>query len=97
MTNNMKNMYYALLFSCIVISIYSGCKKDEGPIGPGSSQTDGISAASSLKWLWQNPLPQGNGLYGVSFINTNIGTLVGSNHCGVSSPPLAAFLCIFRG
>ncbi|MGH7457376.1 MAG: hypothetical protein ACRENG_38860, partial [bacterium] len=33
-----------------------------------------------LGWYWQNPLPQGNTLRAVHFINTNIGTAVG--RCG---------------
>jgi photosystem II stability/assembly factor-like uncharacterized protein len=28
-------------------------------------------------WFWQNPLPQGNPLYGVSFTDANNGTAVG--------------------
>src|SRR6266850_3796219 len=30
-------------------------------------------------WVWQNPLPQGNTLYGVSFTDANTGTATGDN------------------
>ena len=30
-------------------------------------------------WFWQNPLPQGNNLFGVHFIDENIGWAVGEN------------------
>src|SRR6267378_2836630 len=30
-------------------------------------------------WVWQNPLPQGNTLYGVSFTDSNTGTATGDN------------------
>src|SRR2546429_9524969 len=30
-------------------------------------------------WVWQNPLPQGNTLYGVSFTDGNTGTLTGDD------------------
>ncbi|MEK6756184.1 MAG: YCF48-related protein, partial [Bacteroidota bacterium] len=30
-------------------------------------------------WFWQNPLPQGNNLRGVSFTDANTGTVVGWN------------------
>jgi len=29
-------------------------------------------------WFWQNPLPQGNSLFGVSFTDANTGTAVGT-------------------
>jgi len=29
------------------------------------------------QWFWQNPLPQGNDLYSVHFINSNTGWMVG--------------------
>jgi hypothetical protein len=32
---------------------------------------------SQSGWYWQNPLPQGNYLSGVSFIDANNGTAVG--------------------
>src|SRR5438874_3398628 len=33
--------------------------------------------SSSPRWHWQNPLPQGNNLRGASFVDANIGTVVG--------------------
>jgi len=32
---------------------------------------------ANAQWFWQNPLPQGNTLYSVCFIDTNIGFAVG--------------------
>ena len=29
------------------------------------------------QWFWQNPLPQGNDLYSVSFIDSNTGWIAG--------------------
>ncbi len=31
----------------------------------------------SQDWFWQNPLPQGNTLYAVDFVNATTGTVVG--------------------
>ncbi len=35
------------------------------------------ASASAAQWVWQNPLPQGNSLYGVSFVDASNGTAVG--------------------
>src|ERR1700687_2720927 len=35
------------------------------------------SASFAQGWFWQNPLPQGNYLLGVSFVDANSGTAVG--------------------
>src|SRR5205807_5764390 len=34
---------------------------------------------AQARWVWQNPLPQGNTLYGVSFTDANTGTATGDN------------------
>src|SRR5437879_8145556 len=36
-------------------------------------------ADAGAHWVWQNPLPQGNTLYGVSFTDANTGTATGDN------------------
>jgi len=36
-----------------------------------------VSFQVSAQWFWQNPLPQGNELFGVDFINENLGWAVG--------------------
>jgi len=36
-----------------------------------------IYSNSHAQWFWQNPLPQGNNLYSVHFINSNTGWMVG--------------------
>jgi hypothetical protein len=33
--------------------------------------------SSGAQWRWENPLPQGNNLRGVSLVDANTGTLVG--------------------
>ena len=30
-------------------------------------------------WFWQNPLPQGNDILSIHFVDTNVGTAVGMN------------------
>ncbi|RPI75251.1 MAG: hypothetical protein EHM47_03145 [Ignavibacteriales bacterium] len=36
-----------------------------------------ISIYSQQGWFWQNPLPQGNSLFGVKFISSSVGWTVG--------------------
>src|SRR6266481_6044467 len=36
-------------------------------------------AEAGAHWVWQNPLPQGNTLYGVSFTDANTGIATGDN------------------
>src|SRR5439155_12028382 len=36
-------------------------------------------AEAGTHWVWQNPLPQGNTLYGVSFTDASTGTATGDN------------------
>ncbi len=38
-----------------------------------------VSEAQTTSWQWLNPLPQGNPLFAVSFVDENIGTAVGDN------------------
>ena len=35
--------------------------------------------STASRWVWQNPLPQGNTLYGASFTDANTGTATGDN------------------
>ena len=35
------------------------------------------STPAGAHWVWQNPLPQGNHLFGLSFTDANNGTAVG--------------------
>ena len=37
----------------------------------------GSAASQSQEWFWQNPLPQGNLLRAVHFVNATTGTAVG--------------------
>ncbi|MDQ3020610.1 MAG: YCF48-related protein, partial [Bacteroidota bacterium] len=37
-----------------------------------------FSAHSQSTWFWQQPLPTGNYLYSVDFVNTNTGYAVGT-------------------
>jgi photosystem II stability/assembly factor-like uncharacterized protein len=52
-----------------------GCSDSEGA-GGGDGVTGGVDRSG---WFWQNPLPQGNALLGVSFTDTNRGTAVGKD------------------
>ena len=36
-----------------------------------------VSFPINAQWFWQNPLPQGNDLYSVDFIDSNFGWIVG--------------------
>ena len=36
-----------------------------------------ITISAQEGWFWQNPLPQGNGLHAVDFVNSDIGWAVG--------------------
>ena len=38
-----------------------------------------ISFQINAQWFWQNPLPQGNTLLDMSFVNQNLGWAVGYN------------------
>jgi hypothetical protein len=43
-------------------------------------QSNHVNTASlGARWVWQNPLPQGNTLYGVSFTDANTGTATGDD------------------
>ena len=44
--------------------------------------------SSGSQWRWQNPLPQGNTLRGISLVDANTGTIVGDY--GKSSGPRMA-------
>ena len=46
-------------------------------INPNLFRTTSLLSASQGGWFWQNPLPQGNSLLGVSFTDANNGTAVG--------------------
>src|SRR5438477_1289139 len=41
------------------------------------SSGDQTLVHAGVRWVWQNPLPQGNWLFGVSFTDANNGTAVG--------------------
>ena len=63
-------MFYLTLLSCFVMT---SCGSSSDPLGPGGP--GGPSGPAG--WFWQNPLPQGNTLRGVSFTDANNGTAVG--------------------
>ncbi len=42
-----------------------------------NTPNDRADISSRAQWRWQNPLPQGNNLRGVSLVTANTGTLVG--------------------
>ena len=43
----------------------------------GQGETSDQPPRARSQWVWQNPLPQGNWLFGVSFTDANNGTAVG--------------------
>ena len=45
-------------------------------LGQGENRNK-ASIHAGAQWVWQNPLPQGNHLFGLSFIDANNGTAVG--------------------
>src|SRR6266446_6794381 len=45
-------------------------------LGQGESSNE-PSIHAGARWVWQNPLPQGNHLFGLSFTDANNGTAVG--------------------
>ena len=59
----MKN-YIQALFLFLMLTQFCFAQ----PVSPSASQGG---------WFWQNPLPTGNGLWGVSFTDANNGTAVG--------------------
>ena len=57
----------------ILLFLFSSCS-DSNPSDPGAGQQE---ASEPSGWFWQNPLPQGHTLNGVSFADANNGTAVG--------------------
>src|SRR5438874_6523986 len=47
------------------------------PIFAQHASGDQTLVHAGVRWVWQNPLPQGNWLFGVSFTDANNGTAVG--------------------
>src|SRR5215217_1079697 len=48
------------------------------PSAPGQGENSNKSLVhTGPQWVWQNPLPQGNDLFGLSFSDINNGTAVG--------------------
>jgi hypothetical protein len=62
-----------ILVALLLTVLICACSED-GPLAPPTEPPEPTG------WLWQNPPPQGNCLYGVSFIDANTGTAVGA--CG---------------
>ncbi len=61
----MKSLGNGLLFTLLLTQIFSAQSVSPSAI-PGG-------------WIWQNPLPWGNSIIGVSFVSEDIGTVVGTN------------------
>ena len=68
----LQRIFVVLWFPLVVAS----CGGDNGPTGPGGSTGPG-SPTTPSGWFWQNPLPQGNKLRAVHFVNATMGTAVG--------------------
>jgi len=51
---------------------------DVTPLALGQGENSNQSSTHArAQWVWQNPLPQGNHLFGLSFTDANNGTAVG--------------------
>src|SRR5206468_10994002 len=51
---------------------------DVTPLALGQDESSNQASTNArAQWVWQNPLPQGNGLFGLSFTDANNGTAVG--------------------
>jgi hypothetical protein len=69
------------------LAFQTGHTRDVATTSPSKhrdvARSSGLPRRSAVeagaRWVWQNPLPQGNTLYGVSFTNPNTGTATGDN------------------
>jgi hypothetical protein len=57
-------------------AIQTGFARSSAAIRPSNHDRVGSTGAH---WIWQNPLPQGNTLYGLSFADVNTGKAMGDN------------------
>src|SRR5436305_10551406 len=57
----------------------TGASNHAGARASSSGVPRRSAADAGARWVWQNPLPQGNTLYGVSFTDANTGTATGDN------------------
>ncbi|MFH1699684.1 MAG: YCF48-related protein [Candidatus Zixiibacteriota bacterium] len=60
----------AIVSAAVILLLSCSGDNPTGPAKPGEGKTG---------WFWQNPIPQGNDLYAISFTDTNNGTAVGEN------------------
>jgi photosystem II stability/assembly factor-like uncharacterized protein len=51
----------------IIFLIFYSCRK-----------TESDSSSDTLKWTWQHPLPNGNNLNSIKFVNNSVGYIVGN-------------------
>lgn len=68
-------VFVALVLACGGSSDGSGGAAGLGGAG-GTAGAGGDGGSGLSGWFWQNPLPQGNTLFGVSFIDATTGTAV---------------------
>src|SRR6266567_567591 len=66
------------LFQCAFLLAISFLLNYVTPSALGQGETSNQpSTHARTQWVWQNPLPQGNDLFGLSFTDANNGTAVG--------------------
>ena len=65
-----------LLHGAFLLVILSLNHVSPSALGQGETSAKSLSRAGA-QWAWQNPLPQGNSLFGLSFSDANNGTTVG--------------------
>ena len=78
MKKQIKPTVKARLFQGAFLLVIPFLLNDVTPVvlGQGDSSNQSSTHARA-QWVWQNPLPQGNWLFGVSFTDANNGTAVG--------------------
>src|SRR5689334_7802585 len=74
---NLKLLLPTLMITAVcglLLASYAEHKQRRKPVH--TTNHDSYASANG-QWVWQNPLPQGNNLRGVSFVDATTGTVVG--------------------
>src|SRR5712675_302837 len=68
-----------LFRGCFLLGVALAVAYPTRPIFAQHESADQTLVHAGVRWVWQNPLPQGNDLFGLSFTDSNNGTAVGLN------------------
>ena len=71
--SHLNHLWAKIIVLTGLFGLMTACGGDSDPTSPGGGNETPV-----VRWQWQNPLPQGNGLHEVFFTDTNMGTAVGS-------------------